>query len=282
MNPNEVSDHNAKRVTDAIDAVYGQLKFDGRPEDVRLVINQLFGKNSSSIDDSISVSKVKSFLNRPVSEFFKIMEHSSWQVRERTADILVDCLDVPDSVSDFDLKEAKDAVVEILSTENLVAFFEPLVDKGTTVMQWLRDDFLSDLWWSDDAETVKENKKFDYKQYLTEGWLFQEAKAPQQKDLYKNRADRASKGNWKGSIGKYVETHGEELRSAFESGNLRHYVQTRMKSALESEEDREYLEDIEVSSKTDMRLYTALYNIALKGAGLGGEKAHGINVSSKK
>jgi len=183
MDPNEVSDEDAERVANAIYTVYDQLKFDGRPEDVQIVVKQLFDKNSLNLDK---------------------------------------------------------------------------------------------------AESVKENKKFDYKQYLTEGWLLQEAKAPQQKDLYKNRADRASKGNWKGSIGKYVETRGEELKKAFESGTLRHYVQTKMKSALKSEEDRKYLENIEVSSKTDMKLYSALYNIALKGAGLGGEKAHGINVSSKK
>lgn len=110
-------------------------------------------------------------------------------------------------------------------------------------------------------------KKFDYKEYLAEGWLFKEAGA---KDAYFNRQKRAQKGNWNGSVGKYVEDHRAEIDAAAKRGHgeLRAYMRTKMMPALGPEE-QEYLEQLLAGYATDQQLLMALYNILLKGHGLG-------------
>lgn len=131
-------------------------------------------------------------------------------------------------------------------------------------------------------------ENFDYKQYLTEGWLFKEAengevdelrREPNQattgdlkgfatKDATLNREKRVERGNWKGSIGKFVEQHGSEIQQAVDDRSLIDYIDNVMRPAL-GEEAQEYLDDLISRSRTDAQLLFGLYNVALKGNGLG-------------
>lgn len=110
-------------------------------------------------------------------------------------------------------------------------------------------------------------KEFNYKQYLTEGWMFQEAGA---KDDYFTRQRRAQQGNWKGSVGEYIQNHRAEIDAAARRGHgeLRAYIRSTMMPALGPEE-QEYLEQLLTGYADDRRLHQALYNILLKGQGLG-------------
>lgn len=110
-------------------------------------------------------------------------------------------------------------------------------------------------------------KEFNYKQYLAEGWMFQEAGA---KDDYFTRQRRAQQGNWKGSVGEYIQNHRAEIDAAAQRGHgeLRAYIRSTMMPALGPEE-QEYLEQLLTGYADDRRLHQALYNILLKGQGLG-------------
>lgn len=122
--------------------------------------------------------------------------------------------------------------------------------------------------------------EFDYRQYLTEGWLHQEAKRePKQattadlkgfatKSATLNREKRVQQGNWKNSIGEFVEKHGPELSAAFANRQLRMFVEKTMKPALGAEA-AQYLDNLLATCKNDTRLLTALYNVSMKGSGLG-------------
>lgn len=90
------------------------------------------------------------------------------------------------------------------------------------------------------------------------------------KDAYFNRQKRAQKGNWKGSVGKYVEDHRAEIDAAVKQGHgaLRAYMRSTMMPAL-GPEAQEYLEGFLTGYATDQQLHMALYNVLLKGHGLG-------------
>lgn len=122
-------------------------------------------------------------------------------------------------------------------------------------------------------------KKFDYKEYLAEGWLHQEAGA---KDAYLTRQKRAAKGNWKGSVGKYVEDHRAEIDAAAQRGHgeLRAYMRSTMMPAL-GPEAQEYLEQLLTGYADDRRLHQALYNILLKGHGLGLHEDQELQLTSE-
>lgn len=88
------------------------------------------------------------------------------------------------------------------------------------------------------------------------------------KDSTLSREKRSKEGNWRGSLGRYVESHGAEINAAFDSHQLRNYVETTMKSALEPEAQA-YLDELLASCQSERRLLQALYNVALKGTGMG-------------
>lgn len=131
-------------------------------------------------------------------------------------------------------------------------------------------------------------KGFNYKEYLAEGWLFKEDKrscilkeaktGESQKDLYNKRAERSERGNWKGSIGKFVETHGPDITQAFNSGTLEQFVRENIIPEL-SDEEREKLEQKLGEFKGNQtRLLEFLYDVCLKGSGNGGYRAHGLRM----
>lgn len=123
-------------------------------------------------------------------------------------------------------------------------------------------------------------EKFDYKAYVADNWLLKEAmehkpataadmKGFATKDATLARQRRAQKGNWEGSVGKYVEDHKAEIDDVARNGNLRAYIVSTMKPAL-SPESQEYVEDTLLKGyASNKQLYMALYNILLKGQGLG-------------
>lgn len=92
--------------------------------------------------------------------------------------------------------------------------------------------------------------------------------ANQQKNAFINREKRVAEGNWKGSIGKFVETHGAEIGQAVDNKQLGKYVKETMIPAL-GDEAKKYLENLLATCKTPSKLLFALYNINLKGSGLG-------------
>lgn len=137
---------------------------------------------------------------------------------------------------------------------------------------------------------LSENKKFDYREYIQDNWLLKEAKGQPAtasdlkgfatKDSTLNREKRAKEGNWRGSIGKYVEAHGAEINAAASSHQLRNFVVNTMKPAL-GPEAQEYLDNLLANCKSDSRLLQALYNVTLKGSGMGlheevGEKGSAV------
>lgn len=126
--------------------------------------------------------------------------------------------------------------------------------------------------------------KFNYQEYLADNYLLKEslgeARKPSgpatksdlkgfaTKDATLNREKRAEKGNWKGSLGKFVEEHGSEIQQAVDSRSLTNYVENTMMPAL-GPEAQEYLDDLISRSRSDAQLLFGLYNVALKGQGLG-------------
>lgn len=122
-------------------------------------------------------------------------------------------------------------------------------------------------------------KEFDYKAYVANNWLLKEAiehkpataadmKGFATKDATLARQKRAQKGNWEGSVGKYVEDHKAEIDDVAQHGNLRAYIVSTMKPAL-SPEGQQYIDKFLKGYASNKQLYMALYNILLKGQGLG-------------
>lgn len=122
-------------------------------------------------------------------------------------------------------------------------------------------------------------KEFDYKAYVADNWLLKEAmehkpataadlKGFATKDATLARQKRAQKGNWEGSVGKYVEDHKAEIDDVAQHGNLRAYIVSTMKPAL-SPEGQQYIDKFLKGYASNKQLYMALYNILLKGQGLG-------------
>lgn len=146
--------------------------------------------------------------------------------------------------------------------------------------QYRFDEIVDTLRKEDWINENKEMGNFDYKQYLVEGWLHQEVKRePKQattadlkgfatKTATLDREKRAQKGNWKGSVGKFVDEHGPELSAAYANRQLRPFIEKTMKPAL-GEEAAEYLDNLLASCRNDTRLLMALYNVSMKGSGLG-------------
>lgn len=128
--------------------------------------------------------------------------------------------------------------------------------------------------------------KFNYREYLADNYLLKESlgevrkpsrpatksdlKGFATKSTTLNREKRAEKGNWKGSVGKYVEDHRAEIDAAAQRGHgeLRAYMRSTMMPAL-GPEAQEYLEQLLTGYADDRKLHQALYNILLKGQGLG-------------
>ena len=95
-----------------------------------------------------------------------------------------------------------------------------------------------------------------------------EVKPNKAKEAYLARTKRAEEGNWRASVGKFVEEHGAEISAAASTKSLRNYVNSTMKPAV-GPEAQEYLDQLLADCKSEERLLYALYNVTLKGAGLG-------------
>lgn len=83
-----------------------------------------------------------------------------------------------------------------------------------------------------------------------------------------NREKRTQQGNWEGSVGKYVEDHRAEIDAAAQHNALRAYMVATMRPAL-NPEAQEYLDKLLTGYASSRQLHQALYNILLKGRGLG-------------
>lgn len=90
------------------------------------------------------------------------------------------------------------------------------------------------------------------------------------KEATLNRAKRAEKGNWKNSVGAFVEKHSAEIGEVSPLGKaaLVNYIETKMKPEL-SGEAKVKVDELVNSSRTINDLMFALYNTMLKGAGMG-------------
>ena len=98
------------------------------------------------------------------------------------------------------------------------------------------------------------------------------------KEATLNRAKRAEKGNWKSSIGAFVEKHSAEIGEVSPLGKaaLVNYIETKMKPEL-SDEAKEKVDDLVNSSRSVTDLMFALYNTMLKGAGMGLHECDGVD-----
>lgn len=94
--------------------------------------------------------------------------------------------------------------------------------------------------------------------------------ANKQKEDYLKRQERAAKGNWKGSIGAFVEEHGEELGNMISKNReqLKDYVENVMKPEL-TDEAKEKVDELLDSKKSTFGFIQSLYNFTLKGSGMG-------------
>lgn len=90
-----------------------------------------------------------------------------------------------------------------------------------------------------------------------------------QKEDYLKRKEREAEGNWKGSVGAFVETHGEELgKVATSRQTLIDYIENVMKPEL-NDEAKGYVDNLVATVKSPYKLLMSLYNATLKGSGLG-------------
>lgn len=135
-------------------------------------------------------------------------------------------------------------------------------------------------------------KSFNYRDYLQDNYLLKEAKEHgpatrsdlkgfATKDSTLNREKRAEEGNWRGSLGEFVEKHGPEIQQAVDSRSLVSYVENTMMPAL-GPEAQEYLDDLISRSRSDAQLLFSIYNATLKGSGMGlHESAESKNISDE-
>ena len=105
-------------------------------------------------------------------------------------------------------------------------------------------------------------------QYLTENDGGEVDEANKQKEDYLDRQKRAKEGNWKGSLGAFVETHGEEIGNLKTFKDIDEYISKTMAPEL-SDEAYKYVQNLRSSSRSPYRFIVALYNATLKGSGLG-------------
>ena len=93
--------------------------------------------------------------------------------------------------------------------------------------------------------------------------------ANKQKEDYLKRKEREAEGNWKGSVGAFVETHGDDLgKVATSRQTLVDYIENVMKPEL-NDEAKEYVDNLVATIKSPYKLLMSLYNATLKGSGLG-------------
>lgn len=138
------------------------------------------------------------------------------------------------------------------------------------------------------TNNTMEQKGFNYKEYLAEGWLFKEDKRKQilreairdsrndsQEIKQNKRKSRAISGNWEGSIGEFFENYCDTLAQEMQAGTLRQFCEDVMIPDLnpDAQEDCRQLMD---TCRNDERLLDAFKNFYLAGIGLPGERAHGL------
>lgn len=89
-----------------------------------------------------------------------------------------------------------------------------------------------------------------------------------QKDAYLKRKEREKRGNWGGSVGAFVEKHGEDLgRVGTNRQALVDYIETTMKPEL-NDEAKAYVDNLVATTKSSFKLLQALYNATMAGSGL--------------
>lgn len=89
-----------------------------------------------------------------------------------------------------------------------------------------------------------------------------------QKDAYFKRKEREKRGNWGGSVGAFVEKHGEDLgRVGTNRQALVDYIETTMKPEL-NDEAKAYVDNLVATTKSSFKLLQALYNATMAGSGL--------------
>lgn len=93
--------------------------------------------------------------------------------------------------------------------------------------------------------------------------------ANKQKEDYLKRKEREKRGNWKGSIGAFVEEHGEELGNMIGKNRqqLKDYVENVMKPEL-TPEAKSKVDELLDSKKSTFGFIQSLYNFHLAGVGL--------------
>ena len=97
---------------------------------------------------------------------------------------------------------------------------------------------------------------------------FDMMEANKQKEDYLKRKEREKKGNWDGSVGAFVKTHGEELgRAAVNRQTLVDYIENVMKPEL-NDEAKSYVDNLIATAKSSFKLLQSLYNAHLAGVGL--------------
>lgn len=92
--------------------------------------------------------------------------------------------------------------------------------------------------------------------------------ANKQKEEYEKTKEREKKGNWPGSVGAFVDTHGEELgRAARNRKTLVDYIENVMKPEL-NDEAKAYVDARIAGTNSAFTLLQALYDAELAGVGL--------------
>ena len=96
--------------------------------------------------------------------------------------------------------------------------------------------------------------------------------ANKQKEDYLKRKEREEKGNWEGSVGAFVEKHGDEIAKLKTFKDIDEYINWNMAPEV-GDEGYEYLLNLRQNSKSPYKFIMALYNATLKGSGLGLDEA---------
>ena len=92
--------------------------------------------------------------------------------------------------------------------------------------------------------------------------------ANKQKEAYEKRKEREEKGNWKGSVGAFVEKHGEDIANLKTFKDIDEFIVGTMSPEL-NDEAYEYVMDLREKSRSPYKFIMSLYNATLKGSGLG-------------
>lgn len=92
--------------------------------------------------------------------------------------------------------------------------------------------------------------------------------ANKQKEAYEKRKEREEKGNWAGSVGAFVEKHGEDIANLKTFKDIDEFIISTMSPEL-NDEAYEYVMDLREKSRSPYKFIMSLYNATLKGSGLG-------------